>query len=102
MPLEALEQNPEVAISQIVPVSDVLPELPSIRLTDAGAERAAHGNFLTPQDFADTGPVPVFATDAANRETDPVRVRVMDAEGRLLAIATAGLDGVLRPSVVLV
>jgi tRNA pseudouridine55 synthase len=102
VPLEALEQNPEMAIAQIVPVADVLPELPSIRLTDAGAARAAHGNFLTPQDFANTGPVPVFAPDAANRGTGPVRVRVMNAEGRLLAIATAGPDGILRPSVVLV
>jgi tRNA pseudouridine55 synthase len=102
VPLEALEQNPEAATAQIISLSDVLPELPSIQLTDAGAERAAHGNFVTPQDFADTGPVPVFAAAAASPGTGPVRVRVMNGEGRLLAIATAGPDGVLRPSVVLV
>jgi len=105
VPLEDLERDPDSALDRMVPLSDVLAEIPAVRVTAAGAERAAHGNFLRPQDFAETGPVPGSRPDGEDPGTGPVReqrVRVIDGAGRLIAIAAAGADGVLRPSVVLV
>jgi tRNA pseudouridine55 synthase len=103
--LEDLEENPEAAVAQIVPMAEALPELPSVRVTLMGAARAAHGNFLRPQDFAETGPVPLFDAPAPDPGPGPVQgrqVRVIDGAGQLLAIAAVGADGLLRPSVVLV
>lgn len=111
-PLEELERDPEGARDRIVPLHQLLPELPSVRVTDRGAERVAHGNFLRPSDLAERGTVPVFGeprlepgtgTESPQPGTVPLPVRVLDpAGGRLLAIAVAGPDGLLRPSVVLV
>lgn len=97
--LDELERDPDAARGAMIPLEELAPELPSVRVTARGAERTAHGNFLTPRDLAETGPLP----DPARAEPGPGgRVRVMDGEGRLLAIAEAGPDGVLRPSIVLV
>ena len=102
MPLELLESDPDAAVDRIIPLADVLPELPAVRVTGIGAERAAHGNFLRPQDFAESGPRPLGSLERDRAAGDEPRVRVIDGQGRLLAIATAGSDGLLRPSVVLV
>jgi tRNA pseudouridine55 synthase len=119
-PLEDLERDPEGARGRLVPLDRLVPELPAVRVTDPGAERVAHGNFLRPSDLAEvkmgtlafSGPrqvenlrVPFSdpadpSSDSADPWTGPVRV--IDARGRLLAIAQAGADGLLRPSIVLV
>jgi tRNA pseudouridine55 synthase len=100
--LENLQRDPEAAADHIIGLSDLLPELPAVRVTEIGAERVSHGNWLRPQDFVETGPVPLFPQEGPFPGTGPVRVRVVDAGGRLLAIAAPGTDGLLRPSVVLV
>jgi tRNA pseudouridine55 synthase len=100
--LEDLERDPAAAVHRLIPLAGVLPDLPAIRVTDLGAQRVAHGNSLRRQDFAETGAVPLLSEGARIPGTGPVSVRVIDGGGRLLAIAAAGADGLLRPSVVLV
>jgi tRNA pseudouridine55 synthase len=100
--LDRLLSDPAAALDPLIPIEEVLPELPAVRVTAPGAERAAHGNFLRPQDFAETGPVPGSRPGGAEPGTGPLLVRVFGPGGRLLAIAAAGPDGLLRPSIVLV
>lgn len=101
-PLEDLERDPETARNRLVPLKQLVPELPAVRVTGRGATRVAHGNFLRFNDLAERGTVPGFGGPEPNPGTGPLRVRVVDGEGRLLAIAEAGTDGLLRPSIVLV
>lgn len=105
VPLVDLESRPEIVSLKLIPLDALVPEIPAVRLTDLGAARASHGNALTPDDLAETGPVPVSGGPGAETGTGPVRagrVRMFDLGGRLLGIADAGPDGVLRPSIVLV
>ena len=88
--LEDLEARAGGAAGLVIPLEGLLPELPAVRLTERGARRASHGNFLTAEDLAESGPGPV------------ARVRLFDGAGRLLGIAEPGPDGLLRPSIVLV
>lgn len=100
--LQDLHGDPDGAARSIVPLEKLLPELPAVRVTSAGAKRVSHGNFLAPSDVATSGPVPVSGEGPPKTTTGPLLVRVIDGDGRLLAIADAGADGVLRPSIVLV
>lgn len=99
--LDDLEQHPDAAASSLIPLEALAPELPLVRVTPRGAERASHGNFLTPNDLVETGPVPDLSVPVPG-PAGGGRVRVVDGAGRLLAIADAGPDGLLRPSIVLV
>lgn len=91
-PLAELEHDPSGARDRLVPLDRLVPELPSVLVTERGAERVAHGNFLRPGDL----------TGTSDGETPAGPLRVMDQAGRLLAIAEAGADGLLRPAIVLV
>jgi len=91
VPLEVIGRDPEAAVAKLVPLEQLAPELPAVRVTPRGATRVAHGNFLAVNDFAEKGSGPVSGA-----------VRVFDEGVRLLAIGRYGPDGVLRPSVVLV
>ncbi len=101
-PLEELERDPDAARARLIPLDRLVPELPSVRVTERGAERVAHGNFIRLSDLAERVTVPFFGGSEANTESVPRVVRVMDQTGRLLALAEAGADGLLRPTVVLV
>jgi tRNA pseudouridine55 synthase len=89
--LEDVERDPQAAMARMIPLEQLVPELPALRLNARGAQKAAHGNALAVDDFAEAAAFPTGA-----------RVRVFDPAGRLLGLATAGPDGLLRPSVVLV
>lgn len=89
--LDSLDRDPALATARIVPLDDLVPEIPAVRVNELGAARVAHGNFLTLQHFAEKVTVPLLGL-----------VRVIDGGGRLLAIAEPGADGALRPSIVLV
>ena len=91
VPLDAIERDPEAAVARLVPLAQLAPELPAVRVTPRGATRVAHGNFLAINDLSEAGSGPI-----------PGPVRVFDEAGRLLAIGRYGPDGLLRPSVVLV
>jgi tRNA pseudouridine55 synthase len=98
--LDQLQAGPEATASRLIPIEELLPELPAVRLSERGARRASHGNFLGPEDLATTGPVPDSAVLSRESGTGPVRL--FDGAGRLVGIARGGPDGLLRPSIVLV
>ncbi|MEX1127167.1 MAG: tRNA pseudouridine(55) synthase TruB [Vicinamibacterales bacterium] len=88
VPLDDLDRRPEAMLARLIPMSDLLPDLPAARLTARGAQRASHGNSVSPEDFVVMGSGPL--------------IRLLDPGGGLLGIAEAGPDGLLRPSIVLV
>jgi tRNA pseudouridine55 synthase len=100
--LEQLESDGEVAQGRLVPMERMVPDLPAVRLNERGVRKASHGNPLGPEDLAERGPGP--DSFRANEESGPGpgKVRLLDPDGRLLAIAESGTDGLLRPSIVLV
>jgi tRNA pseudouridine55 synthase len=68
----------EVALAALIPLEAMLPGLPEIRVGAEGREAVRHGRLLT-RSLVVSG----FPEDAA-----PDRVRVLDAQERLLALAT--------------
>jgi len=90
VPLDDLERDSSLASRVIVPLGEMLPELPALVLTAEGARRAMHGQELGPR-------------DALRSSVQSARlVRLLDAAGDLLAIAEAGrTPGLLHPFVVL-
>lgn len=98
-----LDQRPDAALAALIPLAEVLPGLPAVRLTPRGAQRASHGNSVSAEDFAPMGSGPIGGEPAAGLLPLPGdRVQLFDPAGGLLGIAEAGPDGVLRPSIVLV
>ena len=91
VPLEVVEAEQAVAESRVIPLEHMLPRVPWVRLNERGATKVSHGNAVGPVEFVDRDPT---ATSG--------KVRLLDSGGRLLAIANAAPDGLLRPSVVLV
>lgn len=77
----------------VAPLASLLPHLPEMRLTDAGARQVGHGRPATPADVGVPG-----ALAALGRGE---RVRLVDGQGRLVAVAESR-PPVLHPLVVLV
>lgn len=105
--LDELEHDADLAPARLIPLEDLLPDMPAARLSIRGAQRVTHGNFVTPEDFAIFERAPRSGPEAPRGEPAALpaagaQVQLFDAADRLLAIAIAGADGVLRPSVVLV
>lgn len=91
VPLDAVERQPSIASDRLVPMSRLLNSLPGLTLTSDGARRAACGNLIRRADLAD--PAGLWAA----------RVRLLDPEGQLIAIAEpTGEAGLLHPAVVVV
>lgn len=90
VPLAGVVEDGAAAAARLLPLDGLLPELPGVVVTARGARRAAHGNPLGP---ADAAPAPGGGAAA--------RVRLVDADGRLLAIAEPRA-GTLHPRIVLV
>jgi tRNA pseudouridine55 synthase len=99
--LEALAQDPERAAGHLVPLHQLLPELPAVRLTPAGARKASHGNPIGASD-ADPKAAAFVLPPASSGSDRAELVRLLDPDGALIGIARVGPDGLLRPSVVLV
>jgi tRNA pseudouridine55 synthase len=95
VPLDDLERDTESAAARLVPMAELLPEIPAVRLTGRGADRTTHGNYVSPQDFEQMGSGPISLGSGQ-------KVRLFNDAGALLAIAEVGPDGLLRPSIVLV
>jgi tRNA pseudouridine55 synthase len=96
--LAAVEATLERVDEVLVPMADMLPEVPALWLTDAGATRARHGARLGVSDFVevrrhdDTTPTLVLPRA-------PV-VRLMSPRGELLGIArSSSTEGAVSPDV---
>jgi tRNA pseudouridine55 synthase len=85
-------------MERVIPTSGLLPRFPAVVVTPAGARRVAHGQQLGPADLAGSMPGPDPAVGSAPERP----VRLLAADGSLVAIATRGPAAVLRPIVVLV
>jgi len=90
--LERLEAEGLDAVARLIPMADLLPDLPAHVLTDRGARRAAHGNAVAAADVVETLPGP--GTEGL--------VRLLDRHGALLAVAEPRTGQILHPVVVLV
>jgi tRNA pseudouridine55 synthase len=108
VPLEEVERDPAGSIARLVPLDQLLPEIPAVTLSARGVTKASHGNPLGPGDLepAPTGPDPDSRPDPRHDSrpdpgSDPV-VRMLGPDGALLGLARQGAEGLLRPFVVLV
>jgi hypothetical protein len=89
IPLEGLADNARVG-EALIPMSLVLGNLPAVTVTDRGRSHVSNGRDLGP-------------ADVAGESEWGEWVRVLDASGTLLALATPGkTPGSLHPSVVLI
>ena len=95
VPLATVQEEGAGAIRRMVPMTALLPALPQVVVNERGARRASHGNTLAADDFRDRD------RDAATAP-DSGPVRVLDADGALLAIGEPAGAGLLQPVVVLV
>jgi tRNA pseudouridine55 synthase len=90
--LAEVEQDGRKAALRIVPVEQLLPDIPVVVLNDRERERVAHGADVT---YQDDNPRPVAGGDMTRR-------RLFDTAGRLIALAEVRPGGVLHPLIVLV
>ncbi len=95
VPLETVEMEGPEALARMVPMADLLARLPHVVVNERGARRAAHGNALAVEDLWE-------ATRVLPPSAPPGPIRVLDADGALLAIGEAADGGLLQPVVVLV
>lgn len=90
--LDALEGPKSGLSSRMLPVADLLPDVPKLLLTEHGTKRASHGNDLFPSDVL----------SPPHREWGTGLVRLCDEQGTLVAIARGDTSRLLRPLIVLV
>lgn len=95
VPLDVIEAEGPEALARLVPMCDLLGSLPHVVVNERGARRAAHGNALGVEDLWQ-------AARTIPASAPPGPVRVLDADGALLAIGEPGNAGLLQPVVVLV
>jgi tRNA pseudouridine55 synthase len=98
--MDELVSEDEPARSWVIPLENLLPALPGVRLTDEGRLRVSHGRVVeTPHYTA--------SEDSAHGPVNPDGssagwVRLLDGDGRLVALARPGpTKGSLHPQVVL-
>jgi tRNA pseudouridine55 synthase len=90
--LSTIEADRVEAAARLLPGETLLGHLPGLRLSEEGARRAAHGNLIDPAHLA----------DASATVGSAHRLRLLDAGGRLVAVAERQGNGSLHPVVVLV
>ena len=95
-PLDVIMAEGLEALRRLLPLPSLLHKLPRVVVNARGAKRAAHGNALATEDLSEGDASTLAATG------NPGPVRVVDADGALLAIGQMGRGGVLQPVVVLV
>jgi tRNA pseudouridine55 synthase len=94
--LDALAEDQDGAAGFLIPMEELLPRMPAVRVTDEGLQRVSHGRELEARHLL--GTLEPRRDLAAQPYT-----RLFDADGHLLALATSGgTPGSLHPSVVLI
>ena len=91
--LDTLDRDPAQAASKVILLSQLLPSLPALTLTEKGALLAAKGGFISTAHLDGSQAVPAAG-----------KVRLLHPDGHLVAIAEqrpAGPAGFLHPGVVL-
>jgi len=95
VPLETVERDGPAGYDRLIPMQSLLPEFPTVHLTERGERRVAHGNWVTMDDVERGGGPTVEVMQHEN-------IRLLTRSGALLAIAQPSPQGVLRPTIVLV
>ena len=93
VPLAQVVEDVASVAAELIPMRSLLPGIPAVVVSDAGARRVAHGSSLRVADIVPNAQPPTPNTE---------RVRVLDKRGGLLAIADRQRDGALHPKIVLV
>ena len=99
--------------TRLIPLDQLLPDMPVVTVTETGRTRVTHGQVLLPAHYAGSPPARPAVCDGRDRGekadavAGPARhegwTRVVDAAGTLLALAQPGAEpGALHPAVVLV
>ncbi len=97
---DALREGLDIA-SRLIPLNDLLPDLPAVVLNEGGVRRATHGNSLGPEHIA---PAKKGAASFPTKEAAPFsgNLRLVDPSGALLGIGEWQAGGLLHPAIVLV
>lgn len=90
IPLGDVEKDPMAAASRMLPLDALLPDIPAVVLGDRDRERACHGSDVELHEVVE-----------AFGGGDATRRRLVDASGRLLAVAEVRTGGLLHPVIVL-
>jgi tRNA pseudouridine55 synthase len=99
VPFEALVAATSPAMIRVIPLEEMLPDMPAIALTPDGLRRILHGQDVGPEHTS--GPWPI-AGEPATASTPGVSFRLRGPGGELVAIADrSGTPGLLHPAVVL-
>lgn len=98
--LDTIVNDGPAALQRLLPMERLLPDLPSVTLSDDGVRRASHGNDIGPADLQ--GPLGAAAASPPERGSTSVRLRLLDRQGGLLGIAEPVEGGFLHPLIVLV
>lgn len=99
-----LDRVESAGATSLIPLNELVEDMPPVGLTPEGVRRAAHGNYLSP-DHLEKGDRSLFSAEKGDRSvfekgTCPL-FRLVDEDGRLRAIAEERPDGLLHPLVVL-
>jgi tRNA pseudouridine55 synthase len=98
--LAEVTESPAAAVQRLVPLDQLLPGLPSIRLSQEERRRVSHGRML--QNHADRHG-PGLESGGPSSPDGRSWVRLLDSDGHLVALATPGSEsGSLHPAVVLI
>jgi tRNA pseudouridine55 synthase len=90
--LDVLCEDREAALSRLIAMEELLPDLPAFDLSEAGTRKARHGNALGPSDGR--------MHDSAIPQEHGLS-RLLSSEGRLVGLARTSPAGTLQPVVVL-
>lgn len=83
----------------LISIGNLLPELPTVVVTESGSKRVLHGNVITHAHIK----IPPFPSSLIGTKPAEVnKVKVYDQSGTLLAIAETGPGDTLHPRIVLV
>ena len=93
VPLDEAERLGADVAAHLIPMAEAVGHLPAVTVNAAGLRRAEHGNTLNPNHLEHPW-IPASGTAAGPG------VRILDADGRLLALAHSR-GGALHPAVVL-
>lgn len=101
--LEALPDQARVA-ANLVPLAGLLGRFPAVTVTDRGRAHVSHGRELGPDDVSvPAGPAFAPLRRGTPAPAEPAWVRLLDATGALVALATPGkAPGSLHAAVVLI
>ena len=95
-------QNRDAALARLVPMAALLRQFPAVTIGERGRAHVAHGRELNEIDYEFVAAPAGASSGRIEQGQDLGWVRVLDASGGLVAMATTGTrPGSLHPSVVL-